>query len=141
VVEELIGEIVDEFDVEEPLARPLGTGELQVHGRMPVYELNELLGTELPDDDWDTVGGLIFSTLGHVPSVGEAVELGGVRFVVQQVEGRRIARVRVTRLVAAVEDRPDADDRDDFDDFDDEPDHERAAADAADLAGLERARD
>ena len=141
VVEELIGEIVDEFDVEEPLARPLGTGELQVHGRMPVYELNELLGTELPDDDWDTVGGLIFSTLGHVPSVGEAVELGGVRFVVQQVEGRRIARVRVTRLVASVEDRPDTDDRDDFDDFDDEPDDGGAATDVGDLAGLERARD
>jgi putative hemolysin len=127
VVEELIGEIVDEFDVEEPLARPLASGELQVHGRMPVYELNELLGTGLPDDDWDTVGGLIFSTLGHVPSVGESVEADGVRFLVQQIEGRRIARVRVTRLATPEPHGADEDDEDDdlFGDRDDAEDLDR----------------
>tara|TARA_Y100000815_G_scaffold145905_1_gene132052 strand:- start:383 stop:592 length:210 start_codon:yes stop_codon:yes gene_type:complete len=62
---------------------------------MPIDELNDLLGETLPDGDWDTVGGLIFDALGHVPEVGEAVEVAGRRFEVEQVEGRRITRVRI----------------------------------------------
>ena len=97
IVEELVGEIVDEFDREEPLVEPLAGGEALVHGRMPVDQLNHLVEADLPDGDWDTVGGLIFNTLGHVPEVGEAVETGGVRLSVERMEGRRITRVRLTR--------------------------------------------
>lgn len=95
LLEEVVGEIVDEFDLEEPLSQSLAGGDLRVHGRMPVDELNDLLGEDLPDGDWDTVGGLIFNALGHVPEVGEAVELSGRRFCVEQVVGRRITRIRV----------------------------------------------
>lgn len=96
VVEELVGEIVDEFDVEEPLVEPLAGGEALVHGRMPVDQLHTLVRSEIEEGDWDTVGGLIFNTLGHVPSVGEWIEEGGVRLAVEQMEGRRITRVRLT---------------------------------------------
>ena len=98
LLEEVFGEIVDEFDSEEPLATPLAGGAMLVHGRMPVDELDELLGDVLPDGDWDTVGGLLFDALGHVPSVGEGVELVGRRFDVEQVVGRRITRVRIGAL-------------------------------------------
>lgn len=97
LVEELVGEIVDEFDRPEPLVEPLAGGEALVHGRMPIDQLNALVGAELPDDDWDTVGGLIFSTLGHVPDVGETVEVGGLMLRVEHMERRRITRVRLTQ--------------------------------------------
>jgi len=100
VVEELVGEIVDEYDVEEPLVEPLAGGEALVHGRMPVDQLHTLVNSEIEEGDWDTVGGLIFNTLGHVPSVGEWIEEGGVRLRVEQMEGRRITRVRLTPVAA-----------------------------------------
>lgn len=96
VVEELVGEIVDEFDIEVPLVEPLAGGEALVHGRMPVDQLHTLVNSEIEEGDWDTVGGLIFNTLGHVPSVGEWIEEGGVRLQVERMEGRRITRVRLT---------------------------------------------
>ncbi|MCQ3813109.1 MAG: hemolysin family protein [Acidimicrobiia bacterium] len=96
VVEELVGEIVDEFDVEEPLVEPLAGGEALVHGRMPVEQLNALVHAEFGDVASDTVGGLIFGTLGHVPSVGESIAEGGVVLKVESMEGRRITKVRVT---------------------------------------------
>ncbi len=104
LVEELVGEIVDEFDSFEPLFEPLAGGELLVHGRMPVDQVNILLGVELDDGDWDTIGGLIFNTLGHVPEVGESVENGSLHFRVERLEGRRITRVRLSPVASATHD-------------------------------------
>jgi len=98
LVEELVGEIVDEFDNEEPLFENAAEGGLIVHGRMPVDQLESLIDAELDDGDWDTVGGLIFNTLGHVPEIGESVDNGQIRFGVERMEGRRITRVRLSRL-------------------------------------------
>ncbi len=98
LIEELVGEIVDEFDVEEPVFVPLVNGEYRVNARMPMDELNELLHAELPEGDWDTVGGLMLSLLGHVATEGEAVETDGFRLVAERVQGRRIGRIRVARL-------------------------------------------
>jgi putative hemolysin len=98
LIEELVGEIVDEFDVEEPQSERTATGDLRVNARMAVDEVNELIGAELPDGDWDTVGGLMYSLLGHVPTEGEAVDVDGHRLVAEKVQGRRIGRVRITRL-------------------------------------------
>lgn len=98
LIEELVGEIVDEFDVEEPVFVPLPNGEYRVNARMPMDELNELLGAELPEGDWDTVGGLMLSLLGHVATEGEAVASHGYRLVAERVQGRRIGRIRVSRL-------------------------------------------
>ncbi|MDQ6928814.1 MAG: hypothetical protein M3159_09195, partial [Actinomycetota bacterium] len=68
-------------------------------------ELNELLQMEFPQGDWDTVGGLIFNLLGHVPTEGEAVEFDGRRLRAEKVQGRRIGRVRISKLAPAA-DRP-----------------------------------
>jgi putative hemolysin len=103
LLEELVGEITDEYDVEEVPPEILDDGTLIVNARMPVGEVNELLEgaeqTELPEgDDWDTVGGLLYSLLGHVPSEGEAAEVDGHRLVAERVQGRRIGRVRISAL-------------------------------------------
>jgi CBS domain containing-hemolysin-like protein len=97
LIEELVGEIVDEFDVEDPQLEPLPNGDWRVNARMPLDEVCELLRLELPEGDWDTIGGLVFNTLGHVPTEGEAVEIEGHRLRAERVEGRRIGRVRITR--------------------------------------------
>ncbi|HWE57203.1 MAG TPA: hemolysin family protein [Acidimicrobiales bacterium] len=101
LIEELIGEITDEYDVEEAPAEKLDDGTLVVNARMPVDEVNEILEedeqTELPEgDDWDTVGGLLYSLLGHVPSEGESAEVGAHVLVAERVQGRRIGRVRIS---------------------------------------------
>ncbi|MCU1379804.1 MAG: hypothetical protein JWN29_2787 [Acidimicrobiales bacterium] len=97
LIEELVGDIVDEFDVEDPQLEPLPNGDWRVNARMPLDEVNELLRLDLPEGDWDTIGGLVFNALGHVPNEGEAVEIDGHRLRAERVDGRRIGRVRVTR--------------------------------------------
>jgi putative hemolysin len=95
LIEELVGEIVDEFDVEEAQVEQLGAGQLRVSARLPVDEVNDLIDAELPTGAWDTVGGLVFDLLGHVPAAGESVTVDGLRLVVDRVNGRRIERVRI----------------------------------------------
>lgn len=97
LIEELVGEIVDEFDVEEPQVEWLPNGDSRVNARMPVDEINDLLHADLPEGTWDSVGGLILELLGHVPSEGETVECDGHQLIAERVQGRRIGRVRITR--------------------------------------------
>ncbi len=101
LIEELVGEIVDEFDVEEPMIERMGPGTVRVNGRVPIDELSDVLGAPLPNGDWDTVGGLIFNTLGHVPDEGEKLVVGGWELSVERVTGRRIARVIVRPVPAS----------------------------------------
>ena len=94
LIEEFIGEIVDEFDaVEEPLVEVISQREWRVHGRVTIDEFNEIVGAELPDDEWDTVGGLIFDHLGRVPAVGDSVTDAGFELIVETVAGRRITHI------------------------------------------------
>lgn len=97
LIEELVGEIVDEYDVEESLLDPQVDGTLRVDARIPLDELNALAGIELPEGDWDTVGGLVFDVFGRVPVRGEECEVEGYRLRVEQVKGRRITKVVVFR--------------------------------------------
>ena len=107
LIEELVGEIVDEFDVEEPLIEGLPTGESRVNARMPVDEVNDLLHAHLPlSDDWDTVGGLLLHELGHVPAQGELVEVNGWTLTAERVQGRRIGRVRLTPPASHIAELP-----------------------------------
>jgi putative hemolysin len=101
LIEELVGEIVDEYDVEEPVVETLPDGSVVVTGRMAIDDVDDLLGTELPQEGWDTVGGLMLAVSGHVPAEGESVDVDGVRLVAQRVQGRRISRVRIERTAAA----------------------------------------
>ena len=100
IIEELLGEIVDEFDVEDPMIEPLAGGDYRVNARMPLDEVNDLLRAHLPEGDWDTLGGLLLSELGHVPVEGESVEVEGWQLTAQRVQGRRIGRVRIHRIHA-----------------------------------------
>jgi CBS domain containing-hemolysin-like protein len=98
ILEEIVGEIVDEYDREEPLIEQLPSGGVRVDARLPVDDLEELLTCDLPDKEWDTVGGLLFGLLGHVPTPGEHVDVDGVRLTAERVQGRRIAKVLVDRV-------------------------------------------
>ena len=100
IIEELLGEIVDEFDVEDAMIEPLPGGDYRVNARMALDEVNDLLRAHLPEGDWDTLGGLLLSELGHVPTDGESVEVDGWQLTAQRVVGRRIGRVRIHRVHA-----------------------------------------
>jgi CBS domain containing-hemolysin-like protein len=95
ILEELVGEIADEYDLEEPKVEALGDGTYRVGGGLPIGHLSEALGVDLPDDGADTIGGLVYGLLGRVPEGGETVRSVGVRFTVEEVERRRIVSVRV----------------------------------------------
>ena len=98
LIEELVGDIVDEYDVEEAQLERLPNGDVRVTSRMLIDELNDLLDVEWPSEDWDSVGGLVFNLLGHPAAEGESVEYHGHLLRAERVKGRRIGRVRVTRL-------------------------------------------
>ena len=103
LIEELVGEIVDEYDVEEPPIEPLPGGDVRVNARMPIDELNELLQADLPEGDWDTVAGLMFNLLGRVPAEGEVARHDGILLRAERITGRRISRVRISRASSADE--------------------------------------
>ena len=100
LIEELVGEIVDEYDLEDAPFERLPTGELRVNARMNIDDLAELLDVELPEGDWDSVGGLLIGLLGHVPVEGETADVDGTRLRAEQVHGRRIGRVVVEPIAA-----------------------------------------
>ena len=95
VIEELVGEVHDEFDREVPAFREEAPGTVLVDGLTSLDDLRDRLGAELPDEPYDTVGGMVFGRLGRLAAVGDTVEVEGYRFVVTSVDGRRVAEVRV----------------------------------------------
>ena len=99
LLEELVGEIFDEYDREEALVERLPDGGVRVKASMPVDEVNDELGSSLPEGDWDTVGGLMFHLLGHVPVEGEQVVSDGFVLRAERVARRRIGRVLLTPSV------------------------------------------
>jgi CBS domain containing-hemolysin-like protein len=101
ILEEIVGEIVDEYDHEESLVEQIDDDRWRVDARLPVDELDEIVDADLPDEEWDTVGGLLFGLLGHVPKPGEKVELDALRLIAEHVKGRRIATVLVERTPTA----------------------------------------
>ncbi|MEA2451669.1 MAG: magnesium and cobalt exporter, family [Actinomycetota bacterium] len=103
LIEEIVGEIVDEYDKEEPLVEPIDEDTIRVDAKMPIDEVNELLSIELPHEEWDTVGGLVFALTGRVPVAGEKVRYDSVEFTTERVTGRRIQKV----VIAKVEPEPE----------------------------------
>jgi putative hemolysin len=95
LLEELVGEITDEYDEDELLLVEGPEGRWAVDGRLPVEDLSEVLGVNLPEDEWDTVGGLVLGFAGRVPREGEQFEVDGVSFTVTKVQGRRVAEVEI----------------------------------------------
>jgi putative hemolysin len=109
LIEEIVGEIQDEYDEEEPMIVALGQGEARVDGRTDVDDLLEHFDTTLEGDDqeeFDTVGGLVYHYVGGVPKVGDSVEVDGLRLTVEATDGRRVRTVLVARVVPAAVEEP-----------------------------------
>jgi len=94
LLEEIVGEIFDEYDRAEPLVTELDTGELLLDARLPIDDFNDLLGTAI-DLEADSIGGLFVELAGHIPVPGESLEVEGVRITVRDVEGTRVRRLIV----------------------------------------------
>jgi len=89
LIEELVGDISDEYDQETPEVTHLGGGVFRISARLPLDELGDLFGIELDDDDVDSAGGLLTKVLGRLPQTGSTVEVSGLRLRAERVEGRR----------------------------------------------------
>jgi CBS domain containing-hemolysin-like protein len=103
LLEEIVGDIADEYDIEEPSVEHLPGGALRVPGGTSIDDVSDELGIELPDTEWDTVGGLVFNLLGHVPEEGECVRFQGLEFRTERVQGRRIVSVHIRPAPNAAE--------------------------------------
>jgi len=97
LLEEIVGEIQDEYDTEEPFVEFISDNEYVFDARVDLDDLNRLMNVSLPTDDSDTLGGFIYAALGKVPAVGDQVTFGDMGFTVKSVAGRRIKKVRVER--------------------------------------------
>ena len=97
MVEEIVGDIQDEYDVDEPTVHVLDAETTLFDGRMSLDDVNERMGLELPTDEADTIGGFVFGLLGHQAQTGERARFGELEFAVEATDGRRITRVRLTQ--------------------------------------------
>ena len=98
LLEEIVGEINDEFDVGEPDIEPVSDREFLMDARVSIDELNELLHMTVEGNGFDTIGGFVYQRLGKIPSAGDEVEYDGLKIQVVSTVGRRLKRLRVTRL-------------------------------------------
>lgn len=96
IIEEIVGEIEDEYDTEPPPVIELSAGSYMVEGPVTISDLNEQLGLRIPEDRFETVGGLIYDLVGSLPEKGQIVEYHNIKFVVHRVEGQRIIKVKLT---------------------------------------------
>ena len=98
IIEEIVGEIQDEFDDEGEEIQRTPDGGWLCEARVDLDDLNKRLGLDLPEDDFDTLGGYVFDLFGRIPEPGESVETTDLRFLVQATEGHRIIRVGISRI-------------------------------------------
>jgi CBS domain containing-hemolysin-like protein len=113
LIEEIVGEIQDEYDAEEPLIVAISDEEARVDGRTPVDDLVDHFDTTLDGEDrdeYDTVGGLIYHRVGGVPRAGDVVEVDGLRLTVESTDGRRVRKVLVVRRAEPGEEPETAED-------------------------------
>ena len=101
IVEEIVGEILDEYDqAEEMIYQAINDDEYLFQGRIDLDDFNDIMGTQLPNSEADTLSGLIYSRIGRVPAAGDHVQIEGLQLTVEQVSGQRIRKVRAQRLTA-----------------------------------------
>jgi putative hemolysin len=112
LMEEVIGEIRDEYDLAEEPARSLVDGIVEVDGLLNLEDFEDRTGLELPEGPYETVAGFVINELGRLPAVEESVTALGHRFTVTELDGRRIARVRLTPEPRAAPDQPRDDEGD-----------------------------
>ncbi len=97
LLEEIVGEIQDEYDREEPMIQEIDPNTTLVDGRMSLSDINDHLGLHLAEDEADTIGGYLFALFGRQAQQGEEAECEGVRFIVEATDGRRIIKVKMVR--------------------------------------------
>jgi CBS domain containing-hemolysin-like protein len=97
LLEEIFGEILDDYDHDEPRPRRLDANTLLIPARMPIEDFNRLAAADLPDDEYDSMGGLVFGLFGKLPSAGAKISFRGYTFTVEEMEGTRILELRVER--------------------------------------------
>lgn len=107
LLEEIVGEIQDEYDTDLPPVDQIDANTYLVDGALMLDDFNEIVGADVPSDESDTIGGFVFSQCGHQPEQGETVVWNGLEFTVDATDGRRIQRVRVFKLA-----QPNAEDAD-----------------------------
>ena len=98
LLEEIVGDIRDEYDVDEPEVQVVSPTESLIDGLMSIDDVNDRLGTTLPHEDYETIGGLIFGLLGHEPMPGDRVRHDELEFLVERIEGRRIHTLRAIKV-------------------------------------------
>jgi putative hemolysin len=96
LLEEIVGEIQDEYDEEELAIEKLGAGDYMIDARVPLDDVNEELGVNWAAEDYDSLGGLVYDRLGRIPVVGDSLTVDGVRIVVESAEGRRLRKLHLT---------------------------------------------
>lgn len=96
LLEEIVGEIRDEYDEEEPSIEKLGEGDYVIDARVSLDDVDEELGVNWAAEDYDTLGGLVYDRLERIPVVGDTVTVDGIRIVVQSAEGRRLRKLHLT---------------------------------------------
>lgn len=102
IVEEIVGEIRDEYDqAEELIYQAINDDEFIFQGRIDLDDFNDIMGTQLPNSEADTLGGLIYSRIGRVPTAGDNVKIEDLELTVEQVSGQRIRKVRAQRMPSA----------------------------------------
>jgi putative hemolysin len=106
LIEEVIGDIRDEYDEDVTEARRLAGGEVEVDGKLNLDEIAEIAAVELPEGPYATIAGFVMAELGRLPRTGDAVEYDGVRIAVVRTDGRRVARVRLTPRAAREDAEP-----------------------------------
>ncbi len=101
IVEEIVGEIRDEYDhAEELVYQAINDDEYLFQGRIDLDDFNDIMGTKLPNSEADTLSGLIYSRIGRVPTTGDNVQIEGLQLTVEQVSGQRIRKVRAQRMTS-----------------------------------------
>ncbi|PWH19843.1 MAG: HlyC/CorC family transporter [Anaerolineae bacterium] len=99
IIEEILGEIQDEYDQAEELPfQEIGAGEVLFQGKIDLGDFNEIMATNFPKEEADTLGGFILQQLGRLPTAGEKLCVDGIELIIEQVSGRRIRKVRARRI-------------------------------------------
>jgi CBS domain containing-hemolysin-like protein len=101
ILEEIVGEIQDEFDEGEATIEEIGDGAYGVDGRIPITDVNDYFGLDLPHEDFDTIGGFVLGSLGRPPEPGDTVEADGVTLHVKSVDGPRVSMLTLRRDASA----------------------------------------
>jgi putative hemolysin len=102
LIEEIVGEIRDEYDVEESMIEEVSPNEALFDARVSIRDVNDTLDLDIEDEDFDTLGGLLYHELGKVPNVGDEVSVDGAVVSVLSTTGRRVRKVRVTKVLPSV---------------------------------------